>query len=120
MRRYTFEVTTAADGTATAYSHYVTGELHSIHYVKDDFADGVDFTITDEVTGESLWTESNVNASTVRYPRSATHSTAGVAALYAASGTAVQARPGMARTRVKVAIAQGGNAKSGMFHILVA
>lgn len=120
MRRYTVDITTAADGTATAFSRYVEGELHSIHYVKGDFADGVDFTVTDEATGEQLWTESNVNASAVRYPRAATHSNSGAAALYASGGTPVQARPGLARTRVKIAIAQGGNTKSGRFHILVA
>src|SRR4051794_22925026 len=119
MRRLTVPVTTAADGTATAYSPRTSGKIHSIHYVKTDFAAGVDFTITAEATGEQLWTESNVDASAVRYPRAATHSTAGVAALYATSGTAVQAPPAVANDRIKVAIAQGGNAKTGTFHFLV-
>lgn len=124
MRRYTASVTTAADGTATAYVNgNISGELHSIHYVKDGsnaYADGVDFTITDEATGESLWAELNVNASTVRYPRASTHSAAGAAALYAAGGTAVMARPGLARTRIKIVLAQGGNAKTGLFHFVIA
>ena len=120
MRRQTVQLTTAADGTVTGFTRPVEGELHAIHYVKGDFADGVDFTITDEVTGETLWTEANVNASKVVYPRAATHSTDGVAALYAAGGAAVLARPALARTKVKIQIAQGGNAKSGTFHVLVA
>ncbi len=120
MRRYKVSVTTAADGSATAYTPRVAGEIHSIHYVKGDFADGVDFTITSEATGESLWAESNVNASAVRYPRQATHSNAGVASLFASGGTAVQARAAVASDRVKIAIAQGGNAKTGVFHVLVA
>ncbi len=119
MRRYKVTVTTAADGTVTAFSPRLAGELHSAHYVKGDFADGVDFTITSEATGETLWAESNVNASAVRYPRQPTHSNAGVAALYAAGGTAVQERPALGNDRIKIVIAQGGNAKTGTFHFLV-
>ena len=119
MRRFKVPVVTAADGTATAYSPRIAGKIHAIHYVKTDFADGVDFTITAEATGESLWTESNVNASASRYPRAPTHTQAGAAALYATGGTAVQDRPAVASDRVKIVIAQGGNAKSGAFHIMV-
>lgn len=119
MRRQKVTVTTAADGSATAYTPRLSGKVHSIHYVKTDFVDGVDFTITSEATGEVLWQESNVNASAVRYPRAATHSTAGAAALFAAGGTAVQDKPGIANDRVKIVIAQGGAAKSGAFHVLM-
>lgn len=122
MRRQKVTVTTAADGTVTAFSPRLTGKLHSIHYVKDAtnaYADGVDFTITVEVTGENVWTQADVNASTVRYPRAATHSQAGAAALYAAGGTAIQDRIGLGNDRLKIALAQGGNAKVGNFHIVV-
>lgn len=119
MRRFKLTVTTAADGTVTAYSPRLAGKIHAIHYVKTDYADTVDFTITAEATGETLWTEANVTASKACYPRAATHSTAGVAALYAAAGTAVQAAPAVANDRVKIVLAQGGNAKVGTFHILV-
>lgn len=122
MRRYKVQVTTAADGTATAFTPKTSGEIHSIQYVKDGanaFAAGVDFTVTAEATGENIWTEANVDANAVRYPRAPTHSQAGVAALYAADGTAVQARIALGGDRVKIAIAAGGNAKTGAFHILV-
>jgi hypothetical protein len=119
MKRVIVNVVTAADGSATAYSSYISGKIHSIHYVKTDFADGVDFAITADRTGEGIWTESNVNAAAVRYPRAATHSTAGVASLFAAGGTAVQAPVALASDRVKIVIAQGGNAKLGAFYILV-
>lgn len=123
MKRYKMTVTTAADGTATAYSPRVSGEIHQIEYVKDGtsgYTDGVDFTITGEATGVNLWTEANVNASAVRAPRQPTHSQAGVAALYASGGTAVQARVAVANDRIKIAIAQGGASKVGVFHVLVA
>lgn len=119
IRRFRVPVTTASDGTATAYSPYLSGYIHDIEYVKTDFADGVDFTITGEATGRSLWAESNVNAAAIRAPRQPTHSLAGVAALYAAGGTAINDRVALSRDRVKIVIAQGGDTKSGAFMITV-
>ena len=119
IRRFTVPVTTAADGSATAYTPYLSGYVHSIQYVKTDFADGVDFTITADVTGETIWSESNVTAAAVRAPRQPTHSTAGVAALYAAAGTAVNDRVALSRDRVKIVIAQGGATKTGSFYVVV-
>jgi hypothetical protein len=124
MKRYSLTVTTAADGTVTAYSPRLSGEVHQIEYVKDPganpYAAGVDFTITGEKTGVNLWTQNDVNASAVVAPRQPTHSQVGAAALYAAGGTAVQARIGLGNDRVKIVLAQGGNAKVGAFHILMA
>lgn len=120
-RRYVVDVTTAADGSATAYSESITGVLDSIQYVKDGsnaYANGVDFTITTETTLQTLWAESDVNASAKRAPRQPTHSTAGVAALYAGSGTAVNAPIAIARERVKIVLAAGGDTKTGKFHIV--
>lgn len=118
-RRFVVNVTTAADGSYTGYSPYLSGKICAIHYVKTDFTDGVDFTITAEATGETLWTESNVNAAKVCMPRGATHSNAGVAALYASGGTAVNDLIRVSRDRVKIVIASGGNATTGAFHIVV-
>lgn len=120
MRRFIVPVTTDSGGAATVYSPYLSGYIHEIHYLKTDFADGVDFTITAEATGETIWTQSDVNAAVVKAPRQATHSTAGVAALYASGGVAVNDRVALGRDRVKIVIAQGGNVKTGAFHILVA
>jgi hypothetical protein len=122
MRRIKIPVTTAADGSATAYSPRTSGKIHSVQYVKDGsngYANGVGVTVTAEATGEQIWAEAAVNASAVRYPRAATHSNAGVASLYAASGTPVQAPIGVANDRIKIVLASGGNAKVGVFHILV-
>ena len=122
MKRYKVAVTTAADGTVTAYTPRLSGEIHQIEYVKDGsnaYASGVDFTITGEATGVNLWTQADVNASAIVAPRQPTHSQAGVASLYASGGTAVQSRIALANDRVKIALAQGGNAKVGVFHVLV-
>lgn len=122
MRRMKIDVTTAADGTATAFSPKVSGKVHSIHYLKDGtaaFANGVDFAVTAEATGENVWTEADVNAAGVRYPRAATHNQAGAAALYAAGGVGVLDKIGLANDRLKIAITAGGNAKNGRFIVLV-
>lgn len=110
-RADTVAVTTAADGSATAYSGEINGLLAQISYVKTDFADGVDFTITSEATGETLWAESNVNASATRAPRQFTHTTAGVASAAADGAIAIAGR-------VKIVVASGGNVKTGTFHIV--
>lgn len=119
MIRHKLTLTTAADGTVTGYTPRVSGKICSVHYVKTDYTDGVDFTITAEATGETIWTEANVNAAKVCNPRAAIHSNAGVAALYAAGGVAVLDAIAIANDRVKIAIAQGGNAKVGTFHVLI-
>jgi hypothetical protein len=112
-------VTVVSDGAqvGTGYTSYVSGYVESIQYVKTDYTDGVDFTITAEATGETIWAELNVNAAATKYPRASTHSTAGVAALYAGGGTAVNDRIALGRDRVKIAIAQAGVTKTGAFII---
>lgn len=113
IRKFTVPVTTAADGTATVYSPYLSGFLESIQYVKTNFADGVDFTITADGSGETLWGELNVNAQVIKRPRVVVHSTAGVA------GTNAEFRIALGRERVKIAVAQGGNATTGAFVVTV-
>jgi len=122
MKRYPVTITTAADGSATGYTPRISGEVHQIEYVPDGtnpYANTVDFTITGEETGINIWTESNIAAAAVRAPRQPTHSQVGAALLYAAGGTPQSARIGLFRDRVKIVLAQGGNAKTGKFHILV-
>jgi len=121
IRKFTVDVPTVV-ATGEAYSPYLSGFIESIQYIKDGsnaYSDGVDFTITAEATGETIWTEADVNAAVIKHPRAPTHSTAGVASLYAGSGTAVNDRIALGRDRVKIAIAQGGNAKTGRFVITV-
>lgn len=120
VRRHTVAVTTAADGSATAYTDVeVNGRVLMIQYVKDTFDNGVDFTITGAITGLGLWTDSNVNASETVAPRQPVHDQVGAALLFAAGGTAQSEPIYLAGERVKIVIAQGGNAKSGTFYITV-
>lgn len=118
-RRFALTVTSDGSGDATVYSPYLSGKLTAIHYIKTDYADTVDFTITSEATGETLWTEANVTAAKVCRPRGATHSNAGVAALYAAGGVAVNDLIRLSRDRVKIVINTAGATKTGAFHVVV-
>lgn len=113
IRKFTIPLVTDSSGNATAYSPYFSGRIEQVQYLKTDFADGVDFTITLDGTGQTVWTQSDVNAATIVSPRLPTHSTAGVASLYASGGTAVQDKIAVSRDRVKVVIGSGGNTKSG-------
>ena len=119
LRRFEIPVTTDENGDADVNSPVLSGKLVSIRYVKDDFASGVDFTITAETSGETLWAEEDVNASATRYPRTQLHSTAGADALYAAEGEAVLGKIALSQDRVNIVVASGGDTKSGTFHITV-
>jgi hypothetical protein len=122
MRRFKLSVTTAADGSATAYTPRVSGKINSLTYVPDGsnaYATTVDMTITSEATGEAIVSRTDVSAGFTTYPRSNTASAGGVASLFAASGTAVQDKIALGNDRVKIVLAQGGNAKVGVFHILI-
>lgn len=116
-------VTTAADGTATAYlpsqaGQVLEGRILGIVYTKDDYADGVDFDVSLERSGQVVWSEDDVNASTTVYPRRQVHTTAGVAATL--EGAQPMLEPVIAgKERLKIEIAAGGAAKSGNFKVLV-
>lgn len=119
VRRFVVPVTVSSGGAAEVYSPKLSGSIEAIRYVKADFADTVDFVITAEATGETIWSEENVTASATRHPRAATHSAAGAASLYAAAGTAVNGKVVLGGDRVKFVIANGGNATTGAFHITI-
>lgn len=122
MRRYKVQVTTASDGSATAYSPQVAGKLCSVVYVPDGttpFANTVDMTITAEATGEALLSRTNVAAGFAAYPRAATSAPDGTASLFAAGGTAVQDKLALAQERIKIVLAQGGDTKTGALHFLI-
>lgn len=117
--RHVVNLTTDSSGDATGYTLPVRGRVLQVVYAKTDFADGVDFVVTNETTGEIIWDEDNVNASAVRAPRIATHSNLGVATLYAAGGAAVLDHICIAGDRIKVVVAAGGSVKTGAVHFII-
>lgn len=119
IARHTVAVTTASDGSATAYtSEPVTGRVLGIVYTKTDFADGSTMTVTGETTGVAIWAETGVNATATRYPRAQVCGATGTALTY--DGTRIVAEPvPLAGERVKIVIASGGATKTGTFSILI-
>ena len=108
----TVELTTSSGGAVTEYIEAGHWYINSIVYTKTDFTDGVDFVVTGEDSGVAIWSQDDVNASVEVRPRAATHSTAGVAANYAATFP-VNDRILIANERIKIAITNGGSAKTG-------
>ncbi len=111
--RKAIPVTTAADGTATVYSPNITGRITDIIYAKTDFADTVDFAITAETTGRNIWTEANVTAAKAVAPVRAAQVPAGT------NSTLTEVPFLLANERIKFAIAEGGDTKSGSFTVVV-
>ncbi len=121
LRRFEMAVPVDGDGAAEVYTPVLSGKLISVRYVKPGsggYTNGVDFTITAEDSGETLWAEENVNASATRYPRAGLHTTAGAASLYADAGTAVNGKIALSQDRVKIVIASAVSG-TGTFHITV-
>lgn len=118
----TIAITTAADGSFTGYSNVVNGRVLEVRLVvpgSNGLEATVDVTITNEVTGAQILALTDQNGSGTWAPRQATHSTAGAAALHAAGGTAVNDYCVVAESRLKVVVAQGGNAKTGTLYVTV-
>ena len=106
----TASITTAADGSATVYAgKNVTGRIVAIRYAFGDIANTADFTITGETTGLEVLTYANVPAANdTFFPR--------VVARKHTDGSAFTENGGppiVCNERIKVVVAQGGNAKSG-------
>jgi hypothetical protein len=119
-RQVSATVTTDSKGAGTGYTEFLEfGRVDTIRYVKNNFADGQTITVTNDDTGDTIWTESAVNASATRRPRGATHTTAGAAAVYAAAGEPVLDKIPICNTRIKIVVANGGDSKSGTFYFLI-
>lgn len=108
-------VLTDGSQAATEYIGPIYGKLDTLVYTKIDFTDGVDFTITNELTGETIWTDTNINVSEAVRPRIITQHTDG-----AANTTLVIREPYLfSGQRIKIVIAAGGAAKTGRFTALL-
>ncbi len=122
--KHVVNVTTAADGTAVAYtSEPLNGRILKIIYTKhpaNPFDAGVDFTITTEDTKQNLWVESNVDAPKSVCPAEKVQDTSGADIVYIIGEVNfnVYAHINAAFERVKIVIAAGGDSKDGTFTIL--
>lgn len=113
----TIVVTTDANGDSTDYTCYIAGHVCQIRYVKTDFAAGVDVAITNNLTGQNIWTEANVDATKTVAPRQATHGEDGVPLEYTSNGETVESHITLGDERIKVVVSNGGDTKTGTFYI---
>jgi hypothetical protein len=117
-------VTIAVDesGDGVGLTPAVNGRVLAISYIKPaegGYADTVDFDIETEDSLVEIWDEDNVTASKAVFPRAGTHTTAGIAAVYAAAGEPVLDYIPICNERIKITVANGGTSGSGTFHVLV-
>lgn len=123
MQKHSVSITTASDGTATAYtSEPVTGRVLQMRYVPNATTPllGATATITAEDTAVPILTQTGLAASAIqRAPLQETHGPTGAVALYASGGASVYGSVIVAMERIKVAITSGGATKSGTIHFWV-
>ena len=114
-------VVTDADGAFTGYSPNVTGRVLGIR-VTVPGSGGIeatsDITITAEDTGEAILTLTNQNGSGSFYPRSQVHGITGTGLTM--DGTRLLVEPlTLVNDRIKVVVAQGGNAKAATIRFII-
>ena len=103
--------TTDASGDLTVYSNEAYfGEVYAVQTIDGTLDDGVDITVTSE-TADSLnipiLTKANFNTDGIYYVRTVANQVSDGAA-----STVYDVKP-LAAGRIKMVLAQGGNAKSG-------
>lgn len=120
-RRLSVTITTNASGDGTGYINVDYGLLSQLRYAKASsggYSDGVDIVVTIEGTGEAVLSVSNTNASATWAPRQPTHTTAGVASVYA-STDGVLDKIAIADDRIKIVVSNGGDTKVGVYHAIL-
>ena len=119
---HSVNVTTNAGGVGIGYTPVVTGAVSTVIYkaaAVAPYENTANFSIRTETTNEAVWVESLVAASKTVAPRQATHTTAGVAALYAGSGVAVLDKIKVAHDRVAINVSGAGNTTTGQFFVVI-
>lgn len=118
VRVMQIDVTTNASGVGSGSFPKCTGYLHSIRYIPHGttpYDATLDVTITNATTGQGIWTQSDVTAAVTKFPRFVPDSLVGVAL----AALAVAERVFMNNEQISVAIAQGGNTKTGSFEAVI-
>jgi hypothetical protein len=114
ISKVTATITTDASGDATVYlGTKLKGRVHAIKYTKGTLDSGTDLVITGETTGVAILTDSP-SASEWFYPRAFPN-----AVTTGAAGTVATEDVHVLNERIKVVVAQGGNALSGSIDIFI-
>jgi hypothetical protein len=114
IERATADITTDVSGDATVYlGTKLRGRVHAIKYTKGTLDAGTDLVITGETTGVAILTDSP-GADEWYYPRAFPN-----AVTTGAAGTVAAEEVHVLRERIKVVVAQGGNAGVGSIDVFI-
>lgn len=117
--KHTVSITVDATGNGTGYTPNVTGRLLTVQYAKANYADGVDITITTEISGLSLLTLTDQNASGVFHPRGQVHGVNGSGLTLTGNVNPIAEPFTIVNERIKVSVAQAGNGTIGNITLTV-
>lgn len=112
MKQIAVAITTSAGGAAEVYTPSISARLSAIFVDVGTLAATTDITITEESTGASLLTLTNVAADARHLVRVQASDTSGAPITGAYDSPVV-------RGRIKTVVAQGGNAASGTVYFYV-
>ena len=125
-KKFTLTGTTAS-GALVCYSTssngppYAFGRVVMVKYTKDatnGFADGSTMTLTTEDTGQTIWAQTGVNASTIVYPTTQVQGSTGTGLTY--DGTRTVCEPIMVcHERLVMTVSSAGNGKVGTWDVYV-
>ena len=116
LTRVSVPVLTNAEGAATVYTPALNGMIRSVRYVKPDSGGldaGSDIDIVTDKGAVVVWDKDNLAASTVIYPMVQAQDNTGtdVSGSYAPIPVCDE--------RIKITVANGGNAGAGTFEFLI-
>lgn len=114
--RRTISVTSSSSGAVTAYipetnGEFLQGKIYTVHYTRETLSTAADFTITTEAHSETVWSESNVNASKTVYPRRTINTTTG-------GSTTAREPVVVGQDRLKIVVASGGDGGTAKFSVV--
>lgn len=116
IREVSLQGTTASGGGLTLNaSEIVFGKLYAVQWIDGDLANGVDAVIscqdTDSSVAQTLLTLTDANDDKWYYPRNIVHGPTGADLTY--DGTRTINDKALCNGKLRLAIADGGNKKSG-------
>ena len=116
LTRISVAVVTDADGDATAYTPALNGMVRSVRYIKPATGGldaGTDIDIVTDKGAVVVWDKDNLAASTVIYPMVQAQDNAG------ADVVGSYAPIPVCDERIKITVANGGDAGAGTFEFLI-
>ena len=116
LTRVSVPVLTNAEGAATVYTPALNGVVWSVRYIKPTrggLADGTDIDIVTDKGAVVVWDKDNLDASKVIYPMVQAQDNTGT------DVTGSYAPIPVCDERIKITVANGGNAGAGTFEFLI-